>query len=475
MVKITLLQRLKISITYCIPALLACAILVYSYYSRLATVNSTIMPTCENNNIPLCVVNEVVNCVAPMNGETDPHTGQMTKEKDKKAFTVNQYICQLRKNFAQNRGFSPAETESTKAGATSQSDAETAALLASLAQARSDCPGGKAANCLLAEMTYKVETVVKSIFTFNAGILSALTLLVYILLGDLLARSRRIELSFQQRMESARANFWLKFFVALIIGEGTTYIFNPMGRAASAYNAFFISVGLENAHTLPIYISTEQIVPVLAGFLGWYLHLIGYTFTKLIHHDVISSRAYGLLFKKFIITYGIALVIPSTGLLSEGQSTSILMFLVGLFPLSAMSLLMDLLAKYTSSSEKPSGSLSELPGISRWQILRLEEEGIDSLAALANAQPKTIAQNLHVMDKLVFFWVDIAQLYIIIGQEAYLEIKSTCLTASEFIRKANDPLFIEKVNALETLNETGEIARLLQRTFSDKLVDQVAA
>jgi hypothetical protein len=198
--------------------------------------------------------------------------------------------------------------------------------------------------------------------------------------------------------------------------------------------------------------------------------LIGYFFNKLVHHDVTSSRVYNLLFKKFVITYGIALILPNSGLIDDQKTAAFFMFLIGLFPLTAMSILIEAASKLTSGGQNVTGNLSLLPGISRWQILRLEEEGVDSMASLANIRPKTVKENLQMIEKLTFFWMDIAQLYTIVGHDGYQKIKNHCLTASEFVRKIDDAEFVKTIHELEGVGDAAEIARLVSKTFADTLL-----
>ena len=71
------------------------------------------------------------------------------------------------------------------------------------------------------------------------------------------------------------------------------------------------------------------------------------------------------------------------------EKVSLVVFMLGFFPLIAFSFIKEQAAKLTNSKIK-GGDLSILPGISRWQILRLEEEGIDTMAELAAIDKLTI-------------------------------------------------------------------------------------
>ncbi len=486
MTKITLFSRVKVSFMYCLPALLACALLAYLYCGRIHEIGKNIKINCEEHDAQ-CILDSFENCDNFI-AENQHASSNMHKN------AIN--ICEFRQKFAEDNGFlvsqiAPSEIADIDPESVPSIAANSPKAISPV-NYKSNIPYFKKSvatkvaeqHCsqyeegsyglMLCEMNRVVDSNLVTILLFNVMAVSILVILPYFLMGDLLAKSGRLNLSYQQRFDRSNANWWLKFLVALVMGVGLIYVINPLGRGASTYYQFFISVGLENEKTLPIYIKVhedgESMAPVLAGFLGWYLHLIGYVFTKLLYHDVISSRVYSLLFKKFIITYGIALVIPEVGFFAEGQTLAFSMFLIGLFPLSAMSMLIEAASKFGSSEKNMSGMLSQLPGISRWQILRLEEEGIDSMASLANIRPQAISENLQVIENLIHFWVDIAQLYTIVGHEAYDKIKLRCLTASAFLCKENDPEFIQSIHELEGVSEPHEIAHLLKRTFAGKLM-----
>ena len=329
----------------------------------------------------------------------------------------------------------------------------------------------EALTTLVTKLSKDVDRKLRDIFLYNSITVLVMALLPYLLMGSLLAKSKRISLNLDQRIDAAQSNGWLKFILGLIMSIGWLYIINPLGRGASTYYQFAIAAGLNSEDTIPIYIQTEIMVPVLAGFFGWYLHLTGYIFTKLVHHDVISARVYNMLFKKFIIVYGIALVLPESGLIESEQNAAFFMFIIGLFPLSAMSVLIEAASKIGTKHQTPVGTLSLLPGISRWQILRLEEEGVDSMASLANIESKTVSENLQFIRRMVFYWRDIAQLYTIVGHDAFMKIKGHCFTASEFVKRSEEENFREEINSIEGVGQAREIARLIEATFYGDAVE----
>ena len=184
------------------------------------------------------------------------------------------------------------------------------------------------------------------------------------------------------------------------------------------------------------------------------------------------------MFKKFLFTYSIALIIPSVEIaptaapyIQTGQGQSILMFFIGYFPLAAFSMLKEQALKLGGNIKADTGYLTELPGISRWQVLRLEEEGIDSMAALAYVEQQRLRDGLLSMATVLDLWIDMAQLYVVVGHDAYQKLKHRCQSASGLIRKVagKDAEFSQFVLEQE-IGDAEEISHLLQRTFADKLI-----
>ncbi|WP_045860739.1 hypothetical protein [Teredinibacter purpureus] len=437
------MDRFKITFFYTLPALLACALIIYGYHDRAQQVGVEIKGfQCEE-------IHESLQSeeLAAANGLSGAGCFSQDGTVDAASCSWAVDICHYHETYQlQVSAADSLEAPETIANV----NVERAIDFESLVR--------------------DVDSKIDSIFLSNAGVVAVMVLLPYMLMGYGLGTSERINLSSSLRMQCTWSNWFLKFLVALILALGWIYIANPDGRGASTLRQFFIVADIQKDNTLPIYIKSYTMTPVIAGFFGWYLHLIGYFFTKLIHHDVISTRVYSLLFKKFLITYGIALVLPETGLVDAEQGVAFFMFLIGMFPLTAMSMLIESVSKIGSGAQGSSGSLSALPGISRWQILRLEEEGVESMAALANISPVTVSQNLQIIERLTLFWVDIAQLYTIVGHDGYQNLKGVCLTASEFVKRAEEDEFVEKIRGLEGVSEASEIARLVKATFSDRMV-----
>jgi hypothetical protein len=141
------------------------------------------------------------------------------------------------------------------------------------------------------------------------------------------------------------------------------------------------------------------------------------------------------------------------------------MFLIGFFPLSAMSMIRDYGMKMVQGSAKQEDSLTQIPALSRWQIIRLEEEAIDTVPALAAANPAALKAATPLRPEMIDFWIDCARLLSLLGAEKYELIKGTCITATEFILRTDDPDFVENSKINHDINNTKEIARVLQETF----------
>lgn len=324
----------------------------------------------------------------------------------------------------------------------------------------------------------RIRDEINRIWERNSSIIAVMALLPFLLLGSHLGFSEKLPAPLSARMAVVNQSWWMKFLIAFVLAYGWVYIINPTGRGAGTIEQFLIAVDLSQDETLPIFIKDMKLTPIIAGFLGWYLYLLTYFFTKLTTHDVMSTKAYGLMFQKFLFTYGIAIIMPAvqSGGVAELPSdsgydaTNLLAFFTGYFPMSAFSLLKDTGLKMLHRTDSEKGQLQELPGISRWQILRLEEEGINSMGTLAYCCREELHQDIPAMYNLVGYWIDIAQLYTVLGQEKYLLVKKYCRTASEFILRSGERDFVDTL-ASENIVNIPEIARLLKRTFPSVLSD----
>ncbi len=183
----------------------------------------------------------------------------------------------------------------------------------------------------------EINSKVLNVWAFNSNLILAPTLLPYLLLGARLVFGPTTKVDRSTRLDAARSDFLMKLLIAFVIALGWIYVLHPTGRGASLLYEYVVDVDVFSINTLPIYIDSQnRLAATMCGFLGWYLHLLGYFFSKFVQDDVVSTRVYGLLFRKFLFVYGIALVLSNLLTTAEGKAV---MFLIGFFPLSALSLL----------------------------------------------------------------------------------------------------------------------------------------
>ncbi|MGA1864444.1 MAG: hypothetical protein ACMUHX_05225 [bacterium] len=307
-----------------------------------------------------------------------------------------------------------------------------------------------------------IDKTIKYIWIRNSTIIALLSLLPYLLLGSRLAFDERIRLKSSQLFQIAHHNIWMKFIVGCVIALGWMYVINPLGRAATTVKEFLIAGDIVATGTLPIYIAAEHISHTMAGFLGWYLHLLTYFFRKLYFNDVYSSRVYRFLFTKFLFIYGLALTLSPI----MGNETKPALFLIGFFPLSVFSIIKEYSLKAFQGIHAEQDSLSDLPAISRWQILRLEEEGIESVATLAIYDRNRLKELLpELFAPLINLWIESAQLCTILGHERYNKVKKICQTAGEFIQKIENPEFVNVLKNSYDVPDPAGIVYLLKETF----------
>jgi len=266
-------------------------------------------------------------------------------------------------------------------------------------------------------------------------------------------------------------DFFLKCLVGFVIGVGWLYIFNPHGQAASAVNDWLRNTDVVSNETAPNFFNFKDspLKHALTAVFGWYLYLLGYFLYRFYKGDVLGTRVYNVLFKKFLFVIGVAFIISSVG--TTSNESLLLIFLIGFFPLSAVTLLTEFGNKRLSMGEDQT-SLSILPGMSTWQILRLEEEGVDSLSSLATSNQtalKTVISKEVIGPDVLETWIDQARLITVIGTKRWTDLNGICESASEFVRKVNDndSTLIKKL-AEKNLFNADEISRTLQKTFKIK-------
>jgi hypothetical protein len=314
----------------------------------------------------------------------------------------------------------------------------------------------------------------------NSLTLATLTLFPFGILGVGLAlkyHRQRVKESDSSEEKTAYLNFRriafkdfvLKAVIGFIIAFGWLYIFNPHGQAASAINDWLRNTDIVSlTDTAPNFFNFKDssIKHALAAVFGWYLYLLGYFSYRFYKSDVLGTKVYNVLFKKFLFVIGVAFIISSIG--ATSNESLLLVFLIGFFPLSAVTLLTEFGNKRLSMGEDQT-SLSILPGASTWQILRLEEEGIDSISALANSDSAALKQVISrevITPETLDTWIDQARLISVIGTRRWTELNGICERASEFVKKESkkDPAFITKL-AEKSIFNADELSSTLQRNF----------
>ncbi|MFC1747785.1 hypothetical protein ACFL2V_03175 [Pseudomonadota bacterium] len=447
-------QSLSIIALYCLPALLVLSYIMYDYHERTAqiavhiseqwgivdkaykehivqgggTLSSLEELVCKENTHPVSPQTDADGNPLPVSSATGTRNCKIEKYFIRDYQKLNHLASSEIKNGSDNNIETEGETNS---------------------------------NEILIKTS--IESQIREIWIANSLIIGVMVLVPFTLLGSGMAFSTTLNLSYEQRIRLMTSGWWMKAVVALVIAYGWMYLVNPHGRGGSTIEQFLIAVDLSQSKTLPLFLRDFTITPVIAGFLGWYLYMLTYFFSKMTSDDVASTKAYGALLQKFLFTWGVTIVFIAAQM---QENANIIAFVIGYFPMAAFSLVKDKGLSMLQGGKQEKGQLSELPGISRWQIMRLEEEGINSLGSLAYRERESIDQHLPGMSKLVDYWTDISRLYTIVGEDNYGKIRNHCQTASEFIIRAGDPVFIEALAAID-INNTAEYARILPITFPD--------
>jgi hypothetical protein len=311
----------------------------------------------------------------------------------------------------------------------------------------------------------KEKIIIGRIF-FDYIFIAVLSLLPFVILGGGLAFKKVKRGNFSELMRLAWKDLFIKFIIAFLLSFGWLYVFSPFGQGASVVYGFAAGEDIISTDTLPFYVDYKSNMKhTMAGFLGWYLHLLGYFFYRLYRGDVVSTSVYRKLFSKLMFVFGIALILSAIAT----NEALIVIFLIGFFPLSGISILKEFGLKSISSDVERKASLSILLGISRWQILRLEEEYIDSIPTLATAdldKLKILIPDETISAKQLELWVNIARLISILGPERYKCVSEFCQTADNFIKKSKDKEFKKELKLKCKISNPEEIAKLLSTTFT---------
>ena len=263
--------------------------------------------------------------------------------------------------------------------------------------------------------------------------------------------------------EYAARSWVMKLILGVVMSLGWLYVLGPNGQAATAVSAFVRTQQAIAANTRPVPMDPGfTLTPLLAAFVGWFLYLAAYTFYRARRDDVRSVRLYGVLFRKLLFALAVGSIL---NLDKNSTAAAVAALLVGFVPFSALTVLKDYGLKVGGSYGTTGNALTDLPGISTWEVARLEEEGVDSVGALLMTSRDDLQRSLPMSNDVIELWYDQAALMVVVGPERYAQLRNVCQTASHFVAQSGDAKFCETVKATAKIENVPEIAELLRRRF----------
>jgi hypothetical protein len=311
----------------------------------------------------------------------------------------------------------------------------------------------------------KIKKRINTTWLINSMYVLVLTLLPFVILGSGFVYKTEYHESFSKTLLRILKESPMRYMVGFVICFGWMYFFNPFGVGASAIHSYLQYADIISQSSLPIFVEFPYTVKhSIAGFLGWYLHLLGYFLYKFAKKDVLSSSIYRKLFKNFLFVYGTALMLSSV----TGKESLLPLFFVGFFSSSALVILKESFKDKMSGVDVKKTSLSELPGITRWQMVRLEEEEIVSITSLVSSNINRLKGSISgevISPNMLDYWLDTGKLIIVLGIEKYREIEGLCKTASHFIEKSTDAQFTQQLQEKHQIYNTDEIVKLLKYDY----------
>jgi len=160
----------------------------------------------------------------------------------------------------------------------------------------------------------------------------------------------------------------------------------------------------------------KSIIAVVFGFLGAYIFSLSTLIRRYVMFDL-QPRAYYAIVQRIIFSCSVALAIrfvaESWMSPKEGHMLPALFFLVGMVPESGFTFLQDIFkSKLRSRDQSMEPQLSIIDGVSIFQQLRLQEEGIDTLQNLVTCDPVELALKTHFDLSRIEDWASQAQLYL---------------------------------------------------------------
>ncbi len=170
------------------------------------------------------------------------------------------------------------------------------------------------------------------------------------------------------------------------------------------------------------------------GFLGSYFFAINFIFRRYVRADL-GPKAYSHLAMRVIVTIVLVWVVEKIPLLAANQAVlSILAFLIGILPETAIAVMQDFLHNQrwigaiipSLREEQP---LTRLDGITLYDRARLLEEGIDNIENLATHNLVELMLQTRIPTARLVDLVDqaILHLHVAGGQDFHLIREGLCL------------------------------------------------
>ncbi|WP_182870545.1 hypothetical protein [Stieleria mannarensis] len=254
-----------------------------------------------------------------------------------------------------------------------------------------------------------------------------------------------------------------RFILALIVAYSASLHVCPDGRAASTVEDFIsVHSATENStYAQFLHPQNSDIAPVLAGLLGWYVHLLMTFFYRAVRRDVVSTSILTLMVQRFFLVLGLSMAVRMTLVGATGQLTGsvLLLFIAGVFPTDAVRLLTTYVNKSLPTVDEPT-PLTELEVIPFGKVSRLAEEGIHDVVDLAAIDLQRMAMLTTIPIADLERWVDRAKLAKVVGAKVYAKLHPHCATASYLCEHLHDEDFRAKLTELE-FHRVDEIARQL--------------
>ncbi len=167
---------------------------------------------------------------------------------------------------------------------------------------------------------------------------------------------------------------------------------------------------------------TPNATPVTMTFLGAYFFSLQLLFRRYVRGDLRGSAYVAVVLRVVLATIGIW-VIEATGNMSAWQTRPellLLAFIVGVFPVVVWQVIRNLgqsLFQIVLPTLKSSLPLAELDGLTVWHESRLEEEDIENVPNMANADIVDLVVNTRFPANRVIDWVDQAILLTQLGPD----------------------------------------------------------